>query len=62
MRLPSQRRALGLLFLALAVFFAGIAWAAAVAGPWPVAVAATVLGIWLAVLGVDALRTRRPTG
>jgi Flp pilus assembly protein TadB len=56
---PSQRRALGVLFLGLFLLFAGVAWAAAVAGVWPVAVAAAVLGLWLASLGVTALRPRR---
>ena len=59
MRAPSQRRALGVLFVALFVFFAGVAWTAADAGVWPVAVAAAVLGLWIASLGVGALRPRR---
>jgi Flp pilus assembly protein TadB len=58
-RAPSQRRALGVLFLGLFVVFAGVAWAAAGAGVWPVAVAAAVLGLWLATLGIGALRPRR---
>ncbi|MBD0348763.1 MAG: hypothetical protein ICV59_06395 [Thermoleophilia bacterium] len=59
MRLPSQRRALGALFLVLALFFAGITWAAAAAGVWPVALAAGVLGAWLGALAVGALRRPR---
>jgi hypothetical protein len=47
------------LFLGLFLLFAGVAWAAAVAGVWPVAVAAAVLGLWLASLGVGALRPGR---
>jgi hypothetical protein len=58
-RAPSQRRALGVLFVALFLLFAGIAWAAAVAGVWPIAAAAAVLGLWLATLGIGALRPRR---
>jgi hypothetical protein len=58
-RVPSQRRALGVLFLGLSLLFVGVAWAAAVAGVWPVAVAAAVLGLWLASLGVGALRPGR---
>jgi Flp pilus assembly protein TadB len=58
-RAPSQRRALGALFLFLVVFFAGLAWAAATAGVWPVALAAAVLGAWLASLSLGLLRRRR---
>jgi hypothetical protein len=47
------------LFLGLFLLFAGMAWAAAVAGIWPVAVAAAVLGLWLATLGIGALRPHR---
>ena len=61
MRLPSQRRALGALFLLLFVFFAGIAWAALAAGVWPVAVAAAALGVWIGTLAAGALRRRRPS-
>jgi hypothetical protein len=47
------------LFLGLFLLFAGVAWAAAVAGVWPVTVASAVLGLWLASLGVGALRPGR---
>jgi hypothetical protein len=59
---PSQRRALGALFLVLALIFAGIAAAAvrarAGAGPWLIAVAAAVIALWLGGL---ALRSWRRT-
>jgi hypothetical protein len=60
-RAPSQRRALGALFLVLALLFAGIA-AAAVrarsgAGPWVVAIAAAAIAVWLASLALRAWRT-----
>ena len=59
MRAPSQRRVLGVLFLCLFVIFAGVAWAAAAAGEWFVAVPAAILGLWLATVGFGALRPRR---
>ena len=59
MRLPSQRRALGALFLLLFLFFAGITWAAAVAAVWPVALAAAALALWLGTLALSALRRPR---
>ena len=52
----SQRRALGVLFLAITLTFGGIALAAAAAGVWPVAVAAAILGLWMATLVFRALR------
>ncbi len=61
MRLPSQSRALGALFLLLFVFFAGIAWAAVAARVWPVAVAAAALGVWIGTLAAGTLRRRRPS-
>lgn len=57
MRAPSQRRALGALFLVLSALFAGIAVAGVRAGVWPVAIASAVLGAWL--LGF-ALRAWKP--
>ena len=60
MRAPSQRRALGALFLVLACAFAGIAYAAATARVWVVAVAAAVLAVWL--LGFAARGLRRTAG
>jgi hypothetical protein len=56
-----HRRALGALFALLAIGFAGIAFAAAsgagheLAG-WTVALAAAVLGVWLASMAFRALR------
>ena len=63
MRAPSQRRALGALFLVLAFFFAGIAVTAARADAgraarWVVALTAAVLALWVAGLAVNALRRR----
>ena len=62
MRAPSQRRALGILFLTLSLVFAGIAWAAAVASQWFVAAPAAVIGLWIATMGVSAFRGARRTG
>jgi hypothetical protein len=53
---PTQRRALGALFVALTLGFGGIAAAAAVAGQWVIAAAAAALAIWMAG---SALRTLR---
>ena len=58
MRTPPQRQTLALLFLALAVLFAGIAWAAAQAGQWVIVAAAAAIGLWLAGLGTRGLRPR----
>ena len=58
MAAPSQRRALGALFLLLAVAFAGIAWAAGVAGQWVIVAGAGAIGLWLASLAFRALRSR----
>ena len=58
---PSQRTALGTLFLLLAVAFAGIAYAAvqaATGGAWVIGVAAAVLALWLGSLAVRALMRR----
>jgi hypothetical protein len=55
---PSQRRALGALFLLLAVGFAGIAWAAGAAGQWIILAAAAAIGLWLGSLALRALRPR----
>jgi hypothetical protein len=56
MAAPSQRRALGALFLLLAVMFAGVAWAAGVAHVWVIAVAAGALALWMAQLTWQMLR------
>ncbi|MBA3347936.1 MAG: hypothetical protein H0T13_05190 [Actinobacteria bacterium] len=53
-----QRHALGLLFVVLALSFAGIALAAARAGEWVVAFAAAALGAWLATMAARGLRRR----
>jgi hypothetical protein len=57
---PSQRRALGVLFVVLGGMFAGIAVASAASseGPagWIVAVAAAAIGLWLLSLAARALR------
>ena len=53
-----QRHALGLLFLFLAACFAGIAVAAARAGVWVIALAAAVLGAWMATMSLRGLRRR----
>ena len=55
---PSQRHALGLLFTALTLGFAGVALGAAAAGVWVVTVAAAALALWLATLAAQALRRR----
>ena len=59
MQAPSQRRALGALFLVLAAGFAGVAVAALTARVWIVVVAAGVLAFWLATLSAGALRRTR---
>jgi hypothetical protein len=55
---PSQRRALGALFLLLTAVLAGIAWAAYRADQWVIAAAAGVLGAWMASLVLRAWRSR----
>ena len=63
MRPPSQRRALGVLFLVLAASFAGLAAASAsgagsTLARWVVAAAAAALALWLASLAWRAFRPR----
>jgi hypothetical protein len=58
MRTPSQRPALGALFLALTLMFAGFAWAAAVAGVWVIVAAAAGLALWMASLTWQTLSRR----
>ena len=53
---PSQRRALGALFLLLTAILAGIAYAAYRADQWVILIAAGVLAGWMASL---VLRSRR---
>ena len=55
-RTPSQRRALGLLFVVLALGFAGIAFAAGRAERWVIVAAAAALALWMATLAAAALR------
>jgi hypothetical protein len=52
---PAQRRALGVLFVVLAVVFGGVAAAAAKAGQWVIAAAAAALAVWMAGLGLRAI-------
>jgi hypothetical protein len=63
MRTPSQRRALGTLFLCLALAFVGIAAAAATSstsatGRAVIAICAGAIGLWLLGLALRALRAR----
>ncbi len=50
MAVPSQRRALGALFLLLALAIAGIAFAAADAKQWFIFVPAAAIALWFAGL------------
>ena len=55
-----QRRALGTLFLFLAALFAGIAYAAVVAGVWVIARGSRrSLALWIGSFGLRALVMRR---
>ncbi len=56
MRAPSQRRALGVLFLVLAALFAVIVVAAARGGAWVIALAAAALTAWLVSLAAAGLK------
>jgi hypothetical protein len=51
-----RRRSLGLLFVALTALFAAVTAYAAVSGQWIIAVAAGVIGIWMADLAYRAVR------
>jgi hypothetical protein len=53
-----QRRALGLLFLVLALALGGIAAGSAIAGRWVIAAAAAALALWLGSLALQGLRSR----
>jgi hypothetical protein len=53
---PSQRRALGALFLVLAFAFGGIAFAASTAKEWVIVGAAAAIALWLAGMAVRGLR------
>jgi len=59
---PSQRRALGALFLLLTAILGGIAWAAYKADQWVILVAAGVLAAWMATLVLRAWRAERGPG
>jgi hypothetical protein len=54
----SQRHALGLLFLVLALGFGFIAVSSGRAGFWVIAVAAAALGVWMATMSLKLLRRR----
>ena len=54
----TNRRALGALFLTLAVAFAAIAVAAGVAGRWVIALAAAAIAAWFVSLALQVLRAR----
>ena len=47
---PSQRRALGTLFMLICAAFAGVAYAAAVAHVWAIVAAAVALALWMGSL------------
>jgi hypothetical protein len=53
-----QRRALGVLFLAIAVGFSAVAVAAARADRWVITVAAAALALWMAGLAAQGLARR----
>jgi membrane associated rhomboid family serine protease len=53
---PSQRRALGALFLLLTAMLAGIGYAAYHANQWIIAVAAGALAAWMGTLVLRAWR------
>ena len=55
----AQRRAQGVLFSFLTIFFVGIAAAAYEAKAWVIAVAAAVLALWMAGLAVRTFRSAR---
>ena len=55
MAAPAQRRALGVLFVVLALVFGGVTVAAGAARQWVVAAAAGVLAVWMLGLGFRAL-------
>ena len=55
---PTQRRALGALFLLLTAVLAGIAYEAYRADQWVILIAAGVLAAWMATLVLRAWRVR----
>jgi hypothetical protein len=58
MAAPSQRIALATLFVALALVFAGVGYAAALARVWVIVVAAAILALWMAQLAWQTARRR----
>jgi len=58
MRGGLQRRALGVLFLVIALAMAAIAVSSAIHGRWVIVFAAGVLALWLGNLAVRGLRLR----
>ena len=52
----AQRRALGALFLVLAIAFAGIAFAAGTAEEWLILAGAAAIALWLGDLALRGLR------
>ena len=56
---PAQRRAQGVLFSFLTVFFAGIAWTTYNADVWPIAIPAVVLALWMGGLAIRTFRAAR---
>jgi membrane associated rhomboid family serine protease len=55
---PSQRRALGALFLLLTAMLAGIAYAAYTANQWVIVLTAGVLAAWMGSLVLRSWRAR----
>jgi heme O synthase-like polyprenyltransferase len=55
----AQRRAQGVLFSFLTIFFAGIAATAYNAEAWVIAIAAAVLAVWMAGLAIRTFRAAR---
>jgi hypothetical protein len=53
---PSQRRALGALFLLLALAFGGIALAAGTASEWIIVGTAAAIALWMAGMAARGLR------
>jgi hypothetical protein len=53
---PAQRRALGALFAALTLAFAGIAVAAGTAREWLITAAAAALALWMGGLAFRGIR------
>jgi hypothetical protein len=55
----TQRRAQGVLFSFLTIFFAGIAASAYRAEEWVIAVAGAVLALWMAGIAIRTFRAAR---